>query len=71
MPKLRWLSKKGDSEIVFHTSIGERRARRRFNALAEEGFRAFKKAADGKHEPIETFDPTADEIVMVPKLVGG
>jgi hypothetical protein len=43
-----------------------------FERLISHGYTAFgsKDAAEAKH-PINAFDPTMDEVVMVPRIVGG
>lgn len=58
-------------------SIAE--AKREFNHLINRGYKAFKMSVshDGravveeKGDRIDTFDPTAGKILMIPHLVGG
>lgn len=47
-------------------------AKSTFSRLKEKGYDAFKVKADGgKGEKISEFDPTAEKIIMAPRLVGG
>jgi len=47
-------------------------ARTTFNELTSKGYRAFRvEGADQKGERLNTFDPTAEKMIMVPQLQGG
>jgi hypothetical protein len=46
-------------------------ARRRFRELTEAGYTAAKKTGNGTSEVIRQFDPTAKEMLFIPRLVGG
>ena len=48
-------------------------ARAAFDKAIAKGFRAFRIDAKGNMEgqPIKTFDPAAEQIVLVPQIVGG
>jgi hypothetical protein len=47
-------------------------AKKQFEALKEKRYLAYKVNAQGeKGERIDTFDPTAEKIIMAPQLVGG
>jgi hypothetical protein len=46
-------------------------AERRFGELIEAGFIAAKRMGNGTSELIRQFDPTAQETVFIPRLVGG
>ena len=46
-------------------------AQRRFRELTEAGYTAAKKTGNGTAEVVRTFDPTADETLFIPRLVGG
>ena len=46
-------------------------AERRFKKLTGSGFTAAKRLGDGKGEVVKSFDPTAEETVFFPRLVGG
>ena len=47
-------------------------AQKTFDRLVKHGYAAFgaEKRSDPKHA-ITTFDPTMEELVMVPRIVGG
>jgi hypothetical protein len=46
-------------------------AERRFLELTGAGFIAAKRTGNGTSELIRQFDPTAQETVFIPRLVGG
>jgi hypothetical protein len=46
-------------------------AERRFAELIEAGFIAAKRRGNGTSELIRHFDPSAQETVFIPRLVGG
>jgi hypothetical protein len=46
-------------------------AEKRFRNLVEAGFIAAKRTGNGTSELVRQFDPTAQETVFVPRLVGG
>ncbi len=46
-------------------------AERRFNELMGAGFIAAKRTANGTSELVRRFDPTSQETVFIPRLVGG
>jgi hypothetical protein len=46
-------------------------AEMRFKALTGAGFTAAKRLGDGKSEVLRSFDPTAEETLFVPRLIGG
>jgi hypothetical protein len=43
----------------------------RFKELTGVGFTAAKRLDDGKSEVIRSFDPTAEETLFIPRLIGG
>jgi hypothetical protein len=47
------------------------RAERRFKELIGLGFTAAVRTTDGYVSRIQAFDPTADETLFFPRLVGG
>jgi hypothetical protein len=47
------------------------KAERRFKALTSAGFTAATRTADGEPVVARTFDPTAEETLFFPRLVGG
>jgi hypothetical protein len=46
-------------------------ARKRFEALTKVGYIAAKRTGNGKSELIRQFDPTVQETLFMPRLVGG
>ena len=46
-------------------------AERRFNALTGAGFTAAVRSGPGEQRVIRAFDPTAEETLFYPRLVGG
>jgi hypothetical protein len=47
------------------------KAERRFKTLTGAGFTAATRTADGEPVVTHTFDPTAEETLFFPRLVGG
>jgi hypothetical protein len=47
-------------------------ARRSFDALKAEGYRAYRTNEKGDQgEPMHSFDPTAGRLIMIPQMQGG
>lgn len=47
-------------------------AKKTFKRLKDKGYDAFKVKSDGsKAEKINDFDPTAEKLIMAPRMVGG
>ncbi len=71
--KLRQLSSAGDSVVEFNPEVeGEvTEARRWFNGLLANGFTAFRSKPGGTHEQIRLFQKSAEETILVPRIVGG
>jgi hypothetical protein len=46
-------------------------ARQRFRQLSEQGYTAAVRGAGGSSRIIRGFEPTAEETIFVPRLVGG
>ena len=81
MGMLRVLSRRGDDRVTWDTPLVElgdpealaavREAERIFHEQRARGATAF--AVGQAHGPvrIDEFDPTAEQIVMVPRVVGG
>jgi hypothetical protein len=63
----------GDTRHQFNpydaTAVAE--AERRFTELTGAGFIAAKRTGNGTSELIRQFDPTVQETLFIPKLVGG
>jgi len=78
---LRIMSRRGDERIVWDSGKVEandpeavaaiREAERIFNEERARGATAFKVESDKPVERIEKFDRTAEQILMVPRVVGG
>ena len=81
MGMLRIMSRRGDERVSWDLQKVEindpeavaaiREAERIFNEERARGATAFKVVSDKPVERIETFDRTAEQIVMVPRVVGG
>jgi hypothetical protein len=81
MGMLRIMSRKGDERVAWDLNKVEtndpeataaiREAERIFNQEKARGATAFKVESGKPVERIETFDRTAEQIVMVPRVVGG
>ena len=81
MGMLRIMSRRGDERVVWDNEKLEsndleavaaiREAERIFNQERARGSTAFKVESGKPVERIEQFDRTAEQIVMVPRVVGG
>jgi len=63
----------GDTRHSFDQGDAEAlaKAERRFEELAGAGFTAAVRTAAGEVSKIRSFDPTAEETLFFPRLVGG
>ena len=63
----------GDSRHQFDPKDSEAvaRAEERFRALIGAGLVAAERTSAGKSRRVKSFDPTADEVLFPPHLVGG
>lgn len=63
----------GDSRHLFDQTDPEglAKAERRFRELTGQGFTAATRTAAGDLKVVRTFDPTADETLFYPRLIGG
>jgi hypothetical protein len=63
----------GDTRHYFDANDVQalREAEERFEKLTGEGFTAAVRATAGEVSRIQSFDPTAEETVFFPRLVGG
>jgi hypothetical protein len=63
----------GDTRHQFDpdNAAGVAEAERRFGELISKGFVAAKRTRNGTSELVRHFDPTAQETVFIPRLVGG
>ncbi len=81
MGMLRIMSRKGDDRVAWdlqkleandpEATSAVREAERIFNQERARGATAFKVVPGKPVERLETFDRTAEQIVMVPRVVGG
>ncbi len=81
MGMLRVMSRRGDDRIVWNNGKAEtndaeaiaavREAERIFTQERAKGATAFKVEPGKPVERIEQFDRTAEQIVIVPRVVGG
>ena len=81
MGMLRVMSRRGDDRIVWNNDKAEthdaeaiaavREAERIFTQERAKGATAFKVEPGKPVERIEQFDRTAEQIVIVPRVVGG
>jgi hypothetical protein len=58
-----------DFDVDDEPAVAE--ARKRFAELTDAGFIAAKRTGSGRSELIRRFDPSAEETLFVPRLVGG
>ena len=63
----------GDTRHVFDANNAKElaRAEKRFRELTGAGFTAAMRTGSGDAKVIRKFDPTAEETLFVPRLVGG
>jgi hypothetical protein len=63
----------GDRRHAFEAGDAEAlaRAEKRFSELTGMGFIAAARTGPGETRRIKTFDPTAEETLFFPRLVGG
>jgi hypothetical protein len=63
----------GDTRHSFNPEDAQElaKAERRFNELTGVGFTAAVRTASGEVNKIRSFDPTAEETLFFPRLVGG
>jgi hypothetical protein len=63
----------GDSRHHFDSDDARQlaKAERRFQELTRAGFTAAVRTATGESSRISAFDPSAEETLFVPRLVGG
>ena len=81
MAKLRVLSSRGDTVVEWDekkVELGDadavaavREAERIFDEQRARGATAFVVTPDKPAQRIDTFDPQADQVVMVPRVAGG
>ena len=73
--ELSVLNREGDTKIIWDSNNDDEveAARKTFDGLKKKGFMAYKAIGkDGrKGDIIKDFDPEAERIIMVPRMVGG
>ncbi|MET4476490.1 hypothetical protein [Bradyrhizobium sp. F1.13.3] len=67
------MDRTGDSRHLFdhHDPTGLAEAEQRFKSLTGQGFTAATRTRAGDLKVVRSFDPTADETLFYPRLVGG
>lgn len=67
------MDRTGDTRHVFdiHDRAEVETAERRFRELTGAGFTAAVRSGPGEQRVIRAFDPTAEETLFYPRLVGG
>jgi hypothetical protein len=67
------MDRTGDTRHTFniHDRAEVEKAERRFRELTGAGFTAAVRSGPGEQRVIRTFDPTAEETLFYPRLVGG
>jgi len=67
------MDRNGDTRHTFDLKNAEAllEAERRFKALTGAGFTAATRTTSGEPVVTRTFDPTVDETLFFPRLVGG
>jgi hypothetical protein len=58
-----------DFDVDDETAVAE--AGKRFQELTDAGFVAAKRTGNGTSEVIRRFDPSAEETLFIPRLIGG
>lgn len=75
MGKLTILDRTGDSEVSWNPGDAQsaKEAAIRFKEMTDDkGYLAFRADKEGNGTaPIKEFDPEAEEILMLPRMVGG
>src|SRR2546430_5175958 len=67
------MDRTGDTRHTFdiHDRAEVEKAERRFKELTGAGFTAAGRSGPGEQRGIRSFDPTAEETLVYPRLVGG
>lgn len=81
MGKLRVMSSSGDRTVTWDRKLAEtgdpeaqaavKEAERIFEEQRRRGATAFRTSRDAPSRRLERFDPDLDQIVVVPRVVGG
>jgi hypothetical protein len=67
------MDRSGDSRYDFDPQDSEAlaKAERRFKQLTGRGFTAAARTSNGESRQLRSFDPTVEETLFFPRLVGG
>jgi len=74
MGELRIMASKGDIKTIWDPKNEDETeaAEAQFDDLVEKGFQGYRVGKTGKKgRQIDSFDPKAGKIIMVPEMVGG
>lgn len=74
MSTMNILDESGHRQVTWNASNAKEiaAAQKTFDRLLRHGYAAFGAAArTGPRQSMRTFDPTMDEVVLVPRIVGG
>ncbi len=73
MPVQLVMDRNGDSRYSFNSDDAEElaRAERRFYELTRVGFTAAVRTSPDQVSKVQSFDPSAEETLFFPRLVGG
>jgi len=73
MPIQLVMDRNGDSRFSFNSDDAEElaQAERRFYELTGDGFTAAVRTSQGQVSKVRSFDPTAEETLFFPRLIGG
>ncbi|MGY8661647.1 hypothetical protein Q3C01_04670 [Bradyrhizobium sp. UFLA05-109] len=73
MPIQLVMDRNGDSRYSFNSGDAEElaQAERRFYELTGVGFTAAVRTSQGQVSKVRSFDPTAEETLFFPRLIGG
>lgn len=73
MAKQHVMDQTGHTTHEFSPSdtVGVADAMARFEELTRKGFRAARTKGPGQHELVRSFDPSHEETIFFPPLVGG
>lgn len=74
MGEMRLLDQTGDSKVIWDKNNQDEvdAAQETFKRLKKKGYTAYSVKKDGdKNEIIHDFDPAAEKLIMVPRVVGG
>jgi hypothetical protein len=71
---LSTLHSTGDIKTIWNPNNADEvaEARKQFDSLRGRGFTIFRVGDDGnKHTRMDSFDPSAERLIAVPRVVGG